>query len=414
MDLALENRYKTAQQKYLALHCGQFLPYLDDYRGQFQLEYEDLLHIYNDLLSRYVSITLSDMELELSDAFELIETLMDEESTPADEIIDQFEKQNFEILTLGESVKTFLFDLLKMAIDEDLMHTYSLEIVSGISEKSAVFDKKVLKYIDHLIESFINERNNKRLAIGDQRSLFQLQYEPKIERLVKTSFTLELSSIHFPIFMELLLMTTIMEMERPKHPVDYQVFLLLENPNTVPLENVGITFFVPNSFRIKTRIMEIGKIKPHQKIRTSTNVIPTVEGRFYIMAMVQYEHTKESFWMPTIKQQVTVGHPEKHEEVFRDIYKKYGVDIDMVEHMKLLEATSQAYEDSEARKQFPKDEETVEKDSVADLIHYIDEFEEEEIKGDSEVDFPIEQEESSSDDNAPSESTDDTSESSDE
>ena len=56
-----------------------------------------------------------------------------------------------------------------MAIDEDLMHTYSLEIVSGISEKSAVFDKKVLKYIDHLIESFINERNNKRLAIGDQR-----------------------------------------------------------------------------------------------------------------------------------------------------------------------------------------------------------------------------------------------------
>ena len=71
-------------------------PYLDDYRGQFQLEYEDLLHIYNDLLSRYVSITLSDMELELSDAFELIETLMDEESTPADEIIDQFEKQNFE------------------------------------------------------------------------------------------------------------------------------------------------------------------------------------------------------------------------------------------------------------------------------------------------------------------------------
>ena len=23
---ALENRYKTAQQKYLALHCGQFLP----------------------------------------------------------------------------------------------------------------------------------------------------------------------------------------------------------------------------------------------------------------------------------------------------------------------------------------------------------------------------------------------------
>ena len=214
--------------------------------------------------------------------------------------------------------------------------------------------------------------------------------------------------------MELLLITTIMEMERPKHPVDYQVFLLLENPNTVPLENVGITFFVPNSFRIKTRIMEIGKIKPHQKIRTSTNVIPTVEGRFYIMAMVQYEAHKRILLDAHYQTTSNSWGILKSMKALRDIYKKYGVDIDMVEHMKSLEATSQAYEDSEARKQFPKDEETVEKDSVADLIHYIDEFEEEEIKGDSEVDFPIEQEESFSDDNAPSESTDDTSESSDE
>lgn len=369
--LDIEDRFRQIQSQLMMLHCGQTLPYLDDYRKEFQLRYEELRQAYNNTLSRYVAITLSDFELELSESFELIESLIDDPSTPPEEIVVQFEKDRHELLVLAETVKSLLFDILKNAINEDLISTHSLEIVTSLSDKNATFDKKILKFINKLIEEFIDLRNTKRLRIEDQRSTFNITYFPIIERLMKSAFIIRLVDIPLPVFMELIILSTSMDVEK-----DYRIVLLIENPSPITLTNVGVSFFVPNSFRIKTRIMDVGKMRPGQKLSISTNVIPTIEGKFYLMAMLQYEHSKESFWTPTIKIPLIVGHPEKEEDLLKELYKKYGVDVNAVEYIKTLEANLKEFEEIKPINFEKSAADTLERDQADSLVRDLKDLEE--------------------------------------
>jgi hypothetical protein len=378
--LELDEKFRDYQKKLMELHCGIRIGYLDDYRKEFEKRQLETTNQFNDSISQYVSATLSDYSIEISDDFDLLDVLMDDDGFDKELLMDKFEKERFEIAALSSTVKDFLFDFLKISINENLTQTYNLEIITAISEKNAEFDKKILRFIRILIQRFVDTRNQEKLTIEEQSKLFYDEYFSLIKRAVEESYTLELKEIPLPIFMELIILSTSLDVE-----VDYRVVLLLENPSLVNLRNVGVTFFVPNSFRIKTRILEIGKLKPNQKLNIDTNFIPTTQGRFNLMAMVNYEHFNDSFWMPSIKIPLIVGNPKPEDEILHNLYIKYGIDPKTVEMAKNLENEDQEELSEEERienklnKKFkdriklPKD--TIEREKMISLLKELDDME---------------------------------------
>jgi hypothetical protein len=371
---SFESKYSATQKQLLALHCGQMMPYLEDYRKEFQTRVEDAIHRFNDLLSQYVAATTSDYALETAELFELLDAFMDNEEFVIPDLVAKFEHYYHELLILNETVRQFLLDILGQALKESLMELHSLDMVTAVSEKNALFDKKVLRFINLMVERFIDLRNHKLLPLEQQRSIFNIEYRPAIEKVIQKTFTLSIQDVPFPIFLEFILLEKALDVDH-----EYRAILLLENPSPITLQQVGVTFFVPNSFNIQTRIINIGKMRPNEKLRVDTIFVPTQEGRFYLMAMVQYEHVKESFWMPSVKIPIVVGNPPPEDEILHAVYRKHGINPEDVEFAKQGQFSEQEQEEEEEEDEEPVDIETVERVNLANLLKGFEIFDEDQL-----------------------------------
>ncbi|MCP4761720.1 MAG: hypothetical protein GY870_08060, partial [archaeon] len=65
-------------------------------------------------------------------------------------------------------------------------------------------------------------------------------------------------------------------------------------------------------------------------INVETRIIPEKAGLFHFMAMLEYEFSKELFWMPSLKFKLKVLDSEDlsinldEDKMIDEIYKKYG------------------------------------------------------------------------------------------
>jgi hypothetical protein len=366
-----DNKFLTTQKILMQLHGGQLLPYLEDSRKEFQTRKQECIAIFNDLISQYFTATISDYALEASEIFELLDAFMDNEEFDAPELVQKFEHYYHEILVLNETIRQFILDLLKYAINENLFELHSVEMVNAISEKSALFDKKVLRFVTLLNERFNDIRNKQQMPLAKQKDLFNIEYRPILEQVVKSSFTLTPDQIAYPIFMEFIILSKAIEVDE-----EYRTILLLENPSPIILLKVGVTFFVPNSFQIRTRILEIGKLRPGEKLRFENQFTPTQEGHFYIMTMVQYEHAKESFWMPSIKIPLVVGNPPDEDTALEQFYQKHGLKEEDILKLKSyrdnVDYSSTEMDSAEVNEM--EESQTVEGRKLAELLKDFDNF----------------------------------------
>ncbi|MHA1895786.1 MAG: hypothetical protein ACTSU2_00190 [Promethearchaeota archaeon] len=325
----IEERYKTLQGDIVKLHVGQFITYITNYRKEFYNRYKAAVEKYNQVIGLVVQNTLLDYTIYTTDLLEEMENITIYYSLPANELIERVRLVKKDILDIDSELKEFLFAILEMGLTEDdvksLKAQHSLSIISDISEKHSIFDKLIFKYIKKITDAFIDERDEKRYTIEEQRDMFNVKVRPIIDNLLELSFTLKEDQIPYPLFMEVIMLSTTLEVEK-----EYGVNFILENPSKIPMLNVDVTFFVPNSFKIKLREYHIGKLKPNKKINVETRIIPTKPGIYHFMTMAQYEYSKEQFWMPSLKFKLKVvegGELSKkldEDEVIDEIYKKYG------------------------------------------------------------------------------------------
>ena len=221
-------------------------------------------------------------------------------------------------------------------------------------------------------ERFNDLRNKQQIALEKQKELFNLEYRPILEQVVKFSFTLSREQIAYPIFMEFLILSKAIDIDE-----EYRTILLIENPSQTTLLKVGVTFFVPNTFQIGTRILEIGKLRPGEKLRIDNRFTPTKEGHFFIMTMVQYEYAKESFWMPSIKIPLIVGNPPNENDALEKFYQEHGLkDEDILKLKAYRENVDMSSTESEVEEEADAEgEETVEGRKLAEILKDFENFE---------------------------------------
>lgn len=178
-----------------------------------------------------------------------------------------------------------------------------------------------------MIDDFVELRNNNRMTIEEQRNHFSIKLMPKIEALKKLAFNKKNIELSYPILMELMVLSTKMEINS-----EQKVFIIIENPNSYPLSNIEASFFVPKNIMITNQLFKLDKIKPYEKKEFSLLIMPTQNGIYYIMAMVQYEDkvSKEQFWLPSVKIKITVGKPPTEQDILKELYEKYGMKDDKI------------------------------------------------------------------------------------
>lgn len=321
----IEERYKNLQSTIIQLHCGQFIAYLRDFRNEFQNRMKTCIETHNNLIEKISQTALLDYTLSISDILEEMEsgfTLL--QITPVD-IIEKTRYLKKDIISLDSDLKQFLFEILDYGIPESLRKNHISEIVSSISDKHSAYDRLIYQYVKKLIDKFIEERDEKGYTIEEQRDKFNLEFRPLLDNLIRESFTITEDQIPYPIFIELVMLTTQLEVDK-----EYKVFFIIENPAKLSIDDVNVSFFVPNTFKIRTRQYKIGKMKPGDKLNVETRIVPDQAGFFYFMAMLQYEFSKEMFWMPSVKLKLKVVDTKdlsitlNEDEFLNEIYKKYG------------------------------------------------------------------------------------------
>jgi len=327
----LEENYLIFQNEILKIHCGVFLDYLKLYRDEFYKKIKDAREKFDKLIEKLVQTTLIEYTIIVSEYFDELERgFQFLDSQPLD-IVNRSRLVKEDLVLLDSDVKSFIFSILDQVFNEEIKKKEIPTLISSISDKHSSFDKMIYQYMKKIIDNFISERDERRFTIEEQRSIFNSKLRPLIDNLISISFTLTSDQIPYPMFIEILMSNTQLELER-----EYKIYFLVENPSQIEIKDISVTFFVPQSFRISIRRYKIKKLKPSQKIRLETNIIPEKIGVYYFMAMLQYEYSYEMFWMPSIKQKIHVVEKidslfsselksELNEEELLDyIYKKYG------------------------------------------------------------------------------------------
>ena len=328
----IEEIYKNLQSEILKLHGGQLFGYIKDYRREFHNRLSDAIKIYNKTITKIANTTLLDHTISSTDLFEELESGFSFSNLNPSEVIERIRYVKKDLLLLDVDLKEFLFEILDFGIGISLKAVNMKNVISSITDKHSSFDLMIYRYIKKILDGFIFERDDKRYTMQEQRNKFNISVRPVIENLAKVSFTIKEEDIPYPVFMELLIITSQLEVEK-----EYKVFFALENPSKRDVKNIKITFFIPNSFRIKTRFYDVKKIKPGQVINVETRIIPSEAGIYHFMAMAQYEYSQELFWMPGLKfklkvlNQIELNADIDEDKLINDIYKKYGSGINKEE-----------------------------------------------------------------------------------
>ncbi len=293
-------KFKDVQSKLQRLHCGHILEYLKTYRTEFENRYDETTGKLDHILETIITNSLADYGLECVEIFDRLEAIFGRKFDP-DITINRLTAVRDELDELDSLLKDFIQSLLKYAFTPAFDGKTQKDLISAVSDQHGQFDSKLLDYINLLFTQFMDQRNEQRWILEKQREVFLTELKPRIKRLVDSSYTLHEEKMPYPLFMELIILKTVLVAGAAQ-----RILLLIENPSDIPVENLRISFLVPKSFDIVKRYARLKFLKPHEKKAIGTQVIPTESGTFHLMGMVQYEHLYEKYWLPSFKVSIEV------------------------------------------------------------------------------------------------------------
>lgn len=324
----IRQKFKKNQRNLMKLHLGKLPAYLKTYRTEFESRYEQTVNLFDEYLEKIIKNAISDHGIEYFELFEEVEELLSIDGIEVSSLISRLAALHDDLEDLDVNLKKIAFDLFQQAQEHNLERAYLREVVSSISDKHTHFDLKLLDLINRLFKEFQETRNEDRLSIEQQREYFVSRLQPQVRRLIDASFALREVHVPYPVFMELVLLTTDLKVDKGQ-----RLAIILENPSMTALRGVTVSFFVPASFDIKKRHVTFSRVKPGEKKTVGTEIYPTEGGRYHLMAMVQYEHVNESFWLPSVKVEINVKGDEDKE-------------VDLEELMERLKDEHRAQEDT--------------------------------------------------------------------
>jgi len=296
----VSERYQKYQRSLLKLHSGKLVKYLESYRAEF-INYKNInVEKFSNLLEEMI---LKAFNAYNSEAVEVLSTLSDliQNNIFNDNTIKRFEVEYKDLIHLDELLKNFIIDIFKKPLIRDFKSEYCKKLVSNISVKHTEFDKYILKYINRIFQNFDEIRNKKILTLEEQKNQFSSELKPNLQKLVDLSFNLDEKILPYPLFIGIKFQNRKLKLNNQE-----PVTLIIENPNLTDIKDIKIYFFMPNTFQSKLQYTNIKKLRTNEKRTIKTKVIPKRTGTYLFMVMVEYQHTNKTFWMPSIKLQLTV------------------------------------------------------------------------------------------------------------
>ena len=326
-------RYQKYQRNLLKLHSGKLIKYLESYRTEF-INYKNInVEKFNNLLEEMV---IKAFDAYNSEAIEVLNTLSDflQVDILNEKIIEKFEIEHKDLIQLDELLKNFIKDIFKKPLLRNLESEYYKKLISLISRKHTEFDKHILKYVNRMLREFQEFRNKKILSLEEQRNQFSLELKPNLQKLIDLSFNLDKKVLPYPLFIDI-------KTQNKKLKVNNSevINFIIENPNFTEIKDIKIYFFMPNSFHTKLKSTNIKKLKPNEIRNIKTKITPIKKGTFLGMVMIEYQHINKTFWMPSIKLELTV---EEAEYVIKhSYYSKTDINVyhDDLEATRVLKST---------------------------------------------------------------------------
>ncbi|HMF31240.1 MAG TPA: hypothetical protein VKK79_07495 [Candidatus Lokiarchaeia archaeon] len=293
-------KFKETQTKLQRLHCGRILDYLKAYRTEFENRYTETTEKFDHLVEMVISNSTADYGLECVELFDRIEDLFGRQFD-AETLINRLAAIKDEFEDLDGNLKSFASDLSGFLFSSSIGPRVQRDLVSAVADQHSQFDSKLLDHITVMFQDFMDLRNEQHWTIEKQREIFLSELKPHVKRIIDLSYTLHEDKMPYPLFMELIILKTVLVVGRAQ-----RIVLLIENPSEISVMNLELSFLIPNSFDIIKRYSRLKLLKPHEKRVLGTQIIPTEAGLFYLMSMVQYDHLYEKYWLPSFKLSIEV------------------------------------------------------------------------------------------------------------
>ncbi len=295
-------RHQKYQLDLVKLHSGKFIEYLETYRTEFTNRKNKNVEKYDNLIDTFITKAMEDFDIETIEELDILNDFIRQKVDVSNEtIIRRFEIEHNDLEKLGEMLKSFVMSLFKRRMNQDLENRHYKELINLISEKHSEFDMYILKYIYRLLKNFEDYRNEKILSLGEQRNQFVLELKPSVKRMIDASFTVNEDLIPYPLFIELVILSKRLTVNAPE-----AIKLLIENPSSTEIKDISVSFIIPNSFQSKLRFAQLKKIKANDKRQIETEIVPMEKGIFHFMVLIEYTHTNETFWMPSLRVELEV------------------------------------------------------------------------------------------------------------
>ena len=312
-------RYQKYQRNLLKLHSGKLIKYLESYRAEF-INYKNMnVEKFNNLLEEMV---IKAFDAYNSEAIEVLNTISDflQVDKLNEKIIEKFEIEHKDLIQLDELLKSFINDIFEKPLLRNLGSEYYKKLIPIISGKHTEFNKHILKCINRMLLEFQEFRDKKVLSLEEQKNQFSLKLKPNLQKLIDLSFNLDKKVLPYPLFIDIKTKN-----KRLKVNNSEVINFVIENPNFIEIKDIKIYFFMPNSFQAKLKSTSIRKLKANERRNIKTKITPTEEGTFLYMVMIEYQHINKTFWMPSIKLELTV---EKAEQFIKySYYPKIDINI---------------------------------------------------------------------------------------
>ncbi|MFX0135074.1 MAG: hypothetical protein ACFFDN_15640 [Candidatus Hodarchaeota archaeon] len=297
-------RYQKYQRSLLKLHSGKLIKYLESYRAEF-ISYKNLnTEKFNNLLEEMV---IKAFDAYNSEALEVLNTMSSflHIDTLNEKIIEKFEIEHKDLLQLDELLKNFINDIFEKPLLRNESEYYN-KLISLISVKHTEFDKYILKVINRILHGFEESRYKNVLSIEEQRNQFSLELKPNLQKLIDLSFNLDKNALAYPLFIDIKVQNKILKVNNSE-VISFEI----ENPNLTDIKDIKIYFFTSNSLQSKLKSTSIKKLKPNERRKIKTKLIPKKSGTYLYMVMVEYQHFNKTFWMPSIKLELKVEETEE-------------------------------------------------------------------------------------------------------
>ncbi|MFX1280882.1 MAG: hypothetical protein ACFFA3_16015 [Promethearchaeota archaeon] len=314
----LSEKYQKYQNSLLKLHSGRVIKYLGTYQNEFIFYKNKNAEKFDHILGTMINQALESYNYETVEALETISQLM-QKNIFNKNLLDKFKIEHDDLIKMDDVLQNFVNDLFKKPLLRNLESEYYKKLISIISGKHSEFDKHILKYINRMLKDFEDLRSKSELTLGEQRRQFISQIKPSLQKLIDLSFTLNEEILPYPLFIDIKIPPHKLKINNPE-----VLTLLIENPNITDIKNIKIDFFIPDSIQNKTKTTNIKKLKANERRKIKIRVNPKERGNFPSMAMIEYQHTNKTFWMPSIKFKLEVEDVKKfvHYPVFyRDYYQ---------------------------------------------------------------------------------------------